>query len=330
MRCGGAGGGGCTQLGPSLAINPGRAAVGERRLRAGQGRPEGGHGPVLPRGICPGAECGGAGRGELRAHRRWRGDACRRQHNLALPAVPCLSPACPLPVPCLCPTCALPVPANPFLGSPSPAVPPAPPRRSRGAAGDWGQERAAPPNTAQPTQAAAEPTPPSQRARCYRGQESRAGDSRAYPGKICSGSCWKNPSRGGGPQGPEGLSSPLLTSPTKSSALALPSPAAPTSPGARAPRWGWHDLDALAPTGCREWDGVQLWCSHSWGLCSGAGHAGEHLPPHWCPRLPPLPSGPTAGLSPPAQARCWLRGRRAGSRRFLRAHPSTAGSQRRC
>lgn len=61
-------------------------------------------------GPGPGSREPGGGPAPAPAHRRWPGDACRRQQNAALPAVRCPSPACPchpLPVPCL----SLPAPA---------------------------------------------------------------------------------------------------------------------------------------------------------------------------------------------------------------------------
>lgn len=93
-----------------------------------------------------------------------------------------------------------------------------------------------PPSTAQPlAEAAAETRPPSPLAGCQRGLGvPRVGDSRGPPGKTCPGSGWKPPPGAEGSEGPEGLSSLLLTSPTSSSARANPGPAVPTSHGARA------------------------------------------------------------------------------------------------
>lgn len=106
---------------------------------------------------------------------------------------------------------------------------------------------------------------------------------------------------------------------------------------------GWpRSLPPLALWQCRGWP--QNWPhSCTWGCPTAVPpsprvarpHTG-FFPPHgWrvqrrCPCLSQLPCRPHSRAQPPAQAQRWMRGRRAGSRRFLRAHPSSTGSQRQC
>lgn len=245
----------------------------ERRLRAGRGCPGRGRAGAAGVGGCwAGAGEPGAG-GRPRAHRRWPGDACRRQQNTALLAFP----ACPLPVPAVpCPRTRGGRPA----GAPAAvqragtgrgrrdrpgeggvcegargatAQGPAPaPGRGRGVSGPGrqrgqlsGRSGGRPPP---------QPSPWPRRGRVPKGPGVPALATADTPPEKTAVGPPGNPLPRRGPEGPKGLSSPLRTSPRAPlprhvPAQRLPPPAGPwcragAGPArAPSPPRGWHHAE---------------------------------------------------------------------------------------